>query len=267
MTIRTFIVLPLLWPRARARTRTRAGRRSPSACPRPRPPRCSPWSTTRARPPTSSTTTWGSTRAPPRPSWRTGPGRDGLCPSDDDVLFEDLTDLDAMSYVGDAAFEKLRTYALAHPAPADEAIEGVLFKGWQSEAVVYGVNHATVEALDVIARRPRGDQPRRPRPLRQRGGDGRGRQRRPTALGILRSHAAGWWTEMYAAPTPTTHTYDGVTFDAATEKVALEIANLASNYDLVAHGMYTTGAAAWSSPGPSPTSPRSPRSRTWAPRA
>ena len=91
-------------------------------------------------------------------------GADGVSPSDDDIVFADLSSLDAIAYVGDHAFTLLRAYATAHPAPAGETVEGVAFTGWQSEAVVWGVNNAQQTELDsmldtrasagLIARRP-----------------------------------------------------------------------------------------------------------------
>ena len=173
---------------------------------------------------------------------RSGP--DGLSPSDDDVLFADLTEVDAMTWVGDAAFGKLRTYALAHPVPADEAVEGVLFHGWQSEAIVWAVNKASFEELDAMLDVRAANGLVAKRPFASVAAMGAVANVGPTALTILRSHAQGWWYAKYPLPTAiTTITLDGVIFDQATERVALEIANLASNYELVAHGMYTTGAA------------------------
>ena len=77
-------------------------------------------------------------------------GVDGTYPSNDDVPFATLAQLDAISYVGDSAFTKLDAYARMNPAPARESVEGVSFSGWQSVAVVYGVNHATAAELDAF---------------------------------------------------------------------------------------------------------------------
>ena len=55
-------------------------------------------------------------------------GRDGVSPSADDVLFQDLAALDAVPYVGEVAFQRLDAWALAHPAPRAESVEGVLFR-------------------------------------------------------------------------------------------------------------------------------------------
>lgn len=171
-------------------------------------------------------------------------GKDGLCPSADDQPFKDLTELDAMSWVGDAAFEKLRAYALAHPVPADEAVEGVLFKGWQSEAVVYGVNNAPFATLDMMLDVRAANGLYAARPFATVAQMGAVANVGPTALARLRLQAESWWNAKHQAPTAvTTITLDGVTFDEETARVALEIANLASNYDLVAHGVYTTGAS------------------------
>jgi hypothetical protein len=170
-------------------------------------------------------------------------GRDGVSPSDDDDLFDDLTELDKVEYVGDAAFQNLRTYALAHPVPADEAVEGVLFRGWQSEAVVWGVNHATVEQLDSWLDVRAAKNLAAGAPYASVAEIGAVANVGPTALTTLRTLASQWWSAMHSAPTTATAIYDGVAFDEETARVALEIANRASNYDLVQHGMYTTGAA------------------------
>lgn len=69
-------------------------------------------------------------------------GVDGVSPSGDDDAFDALDELTKISYVGATALKKLDAYALAHPPPASATVEGVVFQGWQTEAVVWGVNHA-----------------------------------------------------------------------------------------------------------------------------
>ena len=172
-------------------------------------------------------------------------GTDGVTPNDDDNLFDDLTELDAVAWVGDTAFGKLRSYALAHPVPADEAVEGVLFRGWQSQAVVWGVNHATVAELDVDAAldaRAAANLVAHA-PYANVAAMGQVVNVGPAALAALRGRATIWWNRMTSTPTTTTVTYDGVTFDEATARIALEIADLATQEQLLAHGVYSAGVA------------------------
>lgn len=170
-------------------------------------------------------------------------GADGVFPSADDDLFDDIAELDAVPYVGDTAFDRLRTYAKDHPAPAAESVEGVLFRGWESEIVTWGVNHATEAALDALldARAADGLIARRPfenvtamGPVPYVGG---------SALERLRSEAASWWRSRSGAAS-LAGTFDGITFDEETARVALEIANDATHSEMVANGVYTSGAAA-----------------------
>src|SRR4029077_16110090 len=67
--------------------------------------------------------------------------------SADDVYFTTTAQLDAVPLVGDSAFNKLAIYAAANPAPAPENVEGVSFQGWESQAVVWGVNQAQASEL------------------------------------------------------------------------------------------------------------------------
>ncbi len=172
-------------------------------------------------------------------------GADGVSPSADDVLFADIGELDDVPYVGDVAFAKLQQYAAAHPAPSSESVEGVYFLGWEAEAVIWGVNQAGVDELDVGAAL-----------------DGRaasnlvdaGPYATVTAMGpvgyvgtsaleALRRYAPTWWARLHAAaPAPATTVHDGVSFDEATAATALAIANEATREQLLAHGVYSTGA-------------------------
>ena len=77
-------------------------------------------------------------------------GADGVFPSADDDLFDDIAELDGVPYVGDAAFQKLQAYAAVNPAPSSESAEGVLFRGWESEIVVWAVNGSSFEELDAL---------------------------------------------------------------------------------------------------------------------
>jgi hypothetical protein len=176
-------------------------------------------------------------------------GADGISPSSDDDLFDDIAELDAIAYVGDVAFSKLQSYAQANPAPAAESVEGVFFRGWESETVTWGVNNVDHGVLDgmldsraaasLVAGRPFAN-------VTQMGpmayvGVG--------ALERLRQEAPAWWTAMNAAPPETTPapslagTFDGVTFDQATAEIALDIANRATRDQMVSNGVYGNGAS------------------------
>jgi DNA uptake protein ComE-like DNA-binding protein len=147
-------------------------------------------------------------------------------------------------YVGDAALQKLQSYAAAHPAPAGETVEGVGFKGWEAEAVVWGVNHAAAADLDALvdARAVTDLLARRPfvsvaemGPVSYVGA---------LALGKLRGNAPAWWAGLRGT-TSLAGTFDGVTFDAATAEAALAICNQAtSSTELAAHGIPIAPAAA-----------------------
>ncbi len=80
-------------------------------------------------------------------------GSDTSCGSDDDDLFDDLDELDAISYVGDAALQRLLAYALAQGYLSDDAViafvEGVAFTAAEIAGVLDIVNQASLETLDV----------------------------------------------------------------------------------------------------------------------
>ncbi len=168
-------------------------------------------------------------------------GADATLPTGDDQYFADLAALDAIPYVGDTAFKKLQAWAQAHPAPAGEVVEGVAFRGWEAQAVVWGVDHADLAALDALmdARAAKGLIDHRPYatvtemgPVAYVG---------EAALGKLRGDAAAFWTAMRGTPS-LAGTFDGVAFDEATAEEALAIANQASAELLVQHGMTSTAA-------------------------
>ncbi len=135
-------------------------------------------------------------------------GKDGVSPSADDAHFASIAALDAVAYVGDAAFTKLRIYAATHPAPAGETVEGVAFTGWESVAVAFGVNHADLAQLDKLmdARAAKALVDHRPYttvtqmgPQSYVGG---------AALGALRKSAPSFWSAMHAAPPGCIATFD-----------------------------------------------------------
>ena len=134
-------------------------------------------------------------------------GADGVCPSADDVPFASLSALDAVPYVGSSALSNLQAYAAAHPAPAGEAVEGVTFSGWQSFAVVWGVNRATQAQLDAFLDSRAAKSLVAGRPFTKVAQMGPMAYVGEKALTALRDHAQGWWT---ASKAP------GFVLDAAT---------------------------------------------------
>ncbi len=173
-------------------------------------------------------------------------GADGVFPSGDDDLFEDIAELDAVPYVGDVAFSKLQAYAQAHPAPTAESVENVLFRGWESEIVVWGVNNAELGTLDGMLDARAAQNLYAARPFASVSAMGPIGYVGTSALERLRAEGSTWW----AARTGGTSsgalagTFDGVSFDEATAVVALDIANKATLENMTSHGIYSAGAAA-----------------------
>lgn len=172
-------------------------------------------------------------------------GADARFPSVDDQYFDHIVELDDVPFVGDAAFRKLAAYAQGHPAPAAEHHEGVAFKGWQAEIVVWGANTVPVGVLNglldnraaanIMAARPFADLAELAAvPLV--GGN---------ALGAMRGQGATWWrARVHQSGSSLAGTFDGVTFDEPTAQQALEIANTHSREQMVAEGVYGNGASA-----------------------
>jgi hypothetical protein len=158
-------------------------------------------------------------------------GADGLAPTADDVPFTTIASLDAVPYVGDAALRALAAYAAAHPAPAGEVVETVAFRGWEVEAIVWGVNRASLHELDVdVALDVRAAQNLIAKaPYAKLGAIAAIPQVGPAALTALRAHARAWWTQMHAAP----HACD-LEFDVIADPDAdalIELVDLSTSYD------------------------------------
>ena len=174
-------------------------------------------------------------------------GADAVSPSADDDLFDDIDELDAIAYVGDAAFYKLQAYAQAHPAPAPESVEGVSFRGWESQTVIWGVNHVEIGILDGMLDSRAAQSLYTGRPFASVAQMGPMAYVGVGALERLRREAPVWWEAMRRAPGPTepslAGTFDGVTFDQPTAVIALDIANRATRDQMVANGVYSNGAA------------------------
>jgi DNA uptake protein ComE-like DNA-binding protein len=171
-------------------------------------------------------------------------GSDGLCPSADDVPFTTLAQIDDVPYVGDAAFRSLYAYAAAHPAPQGETVETVTFAGWESEAVVWGVNQASAAELDALLDGRAASALFARRPFANVTAMGPVSYVGASALGALRGNATAWWSAMHATTAPLAGTFDSVAFDEATARVAIDIANHATRDEMVAHGVAGNGASA-----------------------
>lgn len=171
-------------------------------------------------------------------------GADGLFPSSDDELFDDLEELDAVPYVGNAALSRLSAYAQAHPAPAGETVEGVRFRGWEAEIVLWGANVVPVGVLDGMIDDRAAQHLVAARPFADLTAVGQVALVGPSALDRMRREARTWWYARASHPTTLAGTFDGVAFDEATAVMALEIANDHTRDAMVAGGVYAGGATA-----------------------
>lgn len=167
-------------------------------------------------------------------------GGDGITPSADDQRFDDVAELDAIPYVGDVAFEKLVAYSATNPAPAAESVESVYFQGWEAEAVIWGVNQATAAELDAVIDARAANTLATHADFTTVSEMGPVTYVGPVVLEQLRAYAPAWWARMRGEDLG--GSYDGVAFDDMTAYTALEIANYATVDQLVAHGMWRTGA-------------------------
>jgi hypothetical protein len=146
-------------------------------------------------------------------------GADGVAPSSDDAPFATIAELDAVSYVGDAAFGKLLAFAKAHPAPAAEQVEGVSFRGWEVEAVVWGVNNAPAGTLDGMLDARAARSLIAGRPFTSVGQMGPLAYVGPSALERLRREAATWWRARFAPATAPTLAQVKAALEAASKDV------------------------------------------------
>jgi DNA uptake protein ComE-like DNA-binding protein len=173
-------------------------------------------------------------------------GADGVFPSADDDYFDDVEELDSVPYVGDIAFQRMHAYAQAHRPPSAESVESVSFRGWESEAVVYGVNTATLETLDGMLDARAAQSLIAGRPYASVTQMGPRSYVGTSALDRLRREAPVWWVAHSGMSTPPglAGTFDTVEFDEATAQIALDIANRATREQMVNEGVYAAGAAA-----------------------
>lgn len=173
---------------------------------------------------------------------RTRNGADGVCPSSDDVYFNALSELTAVTGVTGTALNRLAAYAAAHPAPSQLTVENVVFHGWQAEAVVWGVNQATTAELDGLLDSRAATSLLTHRPFTSIAQLGPLSYVGATALTHLRGAAQGWWNKRYGAPL-LAGTFDGVTFTQSDAETALLIVNQATLEQLTAHGIASTTAS------------------------
>jgi DNA uptake protein ComE-like DNA-binding protein len=170
-------------------------------------------------------------------------GADGIVPSADDKLFTTLAELDAIPYVTDTALQKLAAYSLSHPAPAGQTVETVSFAGWQVEAVVYGVNHGAQSDLDPLLDARSVTAILAQRPFATLSAIAAVPYVGASALSKLKAHAAIFWAQLRGTA-GLAGTFDGVTFDEASAKIALEIANQATLSQMSSNGVPAAPAAA-----------------------
>jgi DNA uptake protein ComE-like DNA-binding protein len=171
-------------------------------------------------------------------------GADGVIPSGDDFFFTSVAQVDAVPNVGDAALTKLAAYAAAHPAPASVTVKTVLFKGWQAEAVVWGVNTATKTELDALLDSRAVTSLMNARPVNSVTQIGGLAYLGTTALTALQRQSQPWWAKEHGSNTTLAGTFDGVTFDEKSAATALEIANRATLNQMSTNGVPAAPAAA-----------------------
>ncbi|WP_163995911.1 nuclease A inhibitor family protein [Pyxidicoccus caerfyrddinensis] len=163
-------------------------------------------------------------------------GADGVSPSADDAYFTTIAELDAVPNVDDTVLQQLDVYAAAHPAPAGETVEGVSFRGWESESVVWGVNHADSATIHNLLEARAANSLYTGRPYTRVAQMGAVTWVGTTALAQLRAHALPWWNCLHGQ-TCLAGTFDGVTFDEPTAVTALDLANQATYAQLTGHGV------------------------------
>lgn len=169
-------------------------------------------------------------------------GPDAARGTADDDLFGSIGELDAVSYVGDAALKKLLAWAIAHPVATAETVEGVAFSSEQVSAVLWGMNQTTSDELDdQMGLETRAANALLGKaPFTSISQIGAVAYVGPAALTSIRGHAPVWAAKRAGAVT-LAGTYDGVVFDEKTAKAALKIANTAAAPALIAaHRPYTT---------------------------
>jgi hypothetical protein len=161
----------------------------------------------------------------------------------DDDLFDSVGELDAVAYVGETALKRMLAWAKSHPLTGAETVEGVVFTADEAVAVIWGVNQATNDELNVglqlDSRAVNGLFANRPFVAVSQMGAA------PyvgvVALEKLRNNAPVWAAKKNA--TSLAGTFDGVSFDEATAKQALTLCNRATLQELLDGGLPIAGAA------------------------
>jgi DNA uptake protein ComE-like DNA-binding protein len=171
-------------------------------------------------------------------------GPDGRFPSNDDRTFTTLAELDAVPYVGDVAFAKLADYAQANPAPSSEYHEGVAFRGWEAEIVLWGANSVPIGVLNGLLDNRAAANIVAARPLASLAELAAVPLVGTSALRAMRGQSTPWWAARAKQQSGSlAGTFDGVAFDEATAQQALEIANTHTRDEMVAGGVYGNGAS------------------------
>ncbi|MBL8950287.1 MAG: proprotein convertase P-domain-containing protein [Myxococcaceae bacterium] len=171
-------------------------------------------------------------------------GADGIAGTSDDDLYGTVAELDHVAFVGDTALKRLLAWALTHPVAKAETVEGVAFTAEQVSLVLWGVNQATNDELnDELQLENRAvNALLAGKPFVSVAGIGAAPYVGPAALTKLRANAPVWAAKR-AGTVTLAGTFDSVTFDEATAKAALKLANTATVQELTAGGLPVAGAA------------------------
>jgi DNA uptake protein ComE-like DNA-binding protein len=175
-------------------------------------------------------------------------GADGVTPSTDDVFFASLPQLESVSYVTSTVLNKLSTYAAEHPAPAGETVKGVVFHGWEDQAVIWGVNQASTADLDAMLDTRAATSLLTHRPFTTVAQMGTLSYVGATALNKLLGGALNWWALEHGGNAGTggqfAGRFDGAVFDETEAETALQIVNKATLAQLTGNGIASTPAKA-----------------------
>lgn len=168
-------------------------------------------------------------------------GADGVYPSNDDHAFDSLEELELVKFVGAAAMADLRDYAIDHPAPSGTLVEGVEFTAIENAAVLWGVNGASFEELDVDA----GLSSTAAQSIVDNAPFATVEQLAAAPhVGKATLLALRGYSPVWSDISALAGTFDGVVFDGREAADALEHANHATYEQLTAGGMYSAGAHA-----------------------
>jgi DNA uptake protein ComE-like DNA-binding protein len=124
-------------------------------------------------------------------------------------------------------------------------VKAVRFEGWESEAVVWGVNQASAETLQGLLDNRAASSLLTHRPFTAVAQMGSLAYVGATALRGLESSALDFWSLKHGGLSYSlAGVFDGVSFDEASAQTALDICNKATQAQLTAHAVSTSAAKA-----------------------